>query len=144
MLRHPANAGRQGGRTLDRFFGTGADEVLSWCPTCDVQLGETVLPSQPSSGAFGMTMFSVYLARQLDALKEHFVHRVEKRVGLHEHSGANGVTESVRTLLWAIPGLEFVELDQPASGYACTALAGTPISSATCTPNSFARQRRQM
>jgi len=121
-----ASAGRQGGRTLDRFFGTGADEVLSWCPTCDVQLGEAMLPSQPSNGAFGMTMFSVYLARKLDALKEHFVHRVEKRVGLHEHSGTNGVTASVRTLLRAIPGLEFVELDQPAAGYACTALAGTP------------------
>ena len=56
-----ANAGRLGERTVDRFFGTGAPQVLSWCPTCQIQLGETVLPAQEPADPFGMTMFATYL-----------------------------------------------------------------------------------
>ncbi len=54
------------------------------------------------------------------------VNPVNKRVGLHEHSGAMGVTEAVIALLKAIPGLEYVDLEQPRIGYMCTALKGAP------------------
>ena len=30
--------------TIKRFAETGASEVVSWCPTCMVQMGETALP----------------------------------------------------------------------------------------------------
>jgi heterodisulfide reductase subunit D len=120
-----ANAGRQGDRTAERFFGTGADQVLSWCPTCNIQFGEAVLPGKQEEN-MGMTMFSVYLANRLDELKPLFRHSVNKRVGLHEHAGANGVTESVIRILKAIPGLEYVDLEQPTLGYQCTSLSGTP------------------
>ena len=75
---------------------------------------------------FGMTMFSVYLENRMEELTKLFVHPVNKRVGLHEHAGANGVTESVIRILKAIPGLEFVDLEQPTLGYQCTSLSGTP------------------
>ncbi len=120
------NAGRQGGSTVDRFFGTGAAQVLSWCPTCRIQLGESVLPAQENSDPFGMTMFATYLLGRLDDLRPLMVHPVNKRVGLHEHSGAMGVTEAVIALLKAIPGLEYVDLEQPRIGYMCTALKGAP------------------
>ncbi len=121
-----ANAGRQGNRTVERFFDTGAAEVLSWCPTCQIQLGESVLPGQEVEDPFAMTMFAVYLARQLEDLRPLFIHPVRKRVGLHEHSGGNGVTAAVIELLKAIPGLDFVDLEQPRVGYMCNAVAGTP------------------
>lgn len=121
-----ANAGRQGERTVERFFDTGADQVLSWCPTCNIQFGEAVIPGKPVDDNFGMTMFSVYLENRMEELTKLFVHPVNKRVGLHEHAGANGVTESVIRILKAIPGLEFVDLEQPTLGYQCTSLSGTP------------------
>ncbi len=121
-----ANAGRQGERTVDRFFGTGASEVLSWCPTCQIQLGESVLPAQDTDDPFGMKMFVNYLVGRLDELRPLMVHPVNKRVGLHEHAGAIGVTELVITLLKAIPGLDYVDLEQPRVGYMCTALSGAP------------------
>lgn len=118
------NAGRQGDRTVDRFFGTGAEQVLSWCPTCQIQLGESVLPAQETADPFGMTMFATYLLTRIDELRPLMVHPVNKRVGLHEHAGAMGVTEAVIALLQAIPGLEYVDLEQPRIGYMCTALRG--------------------
>ena len=68
------NALRQGLRTLDRFSQTQTAEVLAWCPTCEIQFGETMLPVLVESAAvvappaFDMTMFSVFLHRRLQEL----------------------------------------------------------------------------
>jgi len=123
-----ANAGRQANTTIGRFADTGTSEVVSWCPTCHIQFGETVKPERPAAGAapFETSMFPVYLARQLDQLRPLMTRRVEKRVALHEYPGAPGVTESVIALLSAIPGLEFVDLKLPSIGYQITSLATMP------------------
>ena len=125
-----ANAGRQAYRTIERFAATGASEVLSWCPTCQIQFGETALPSHAGDGepAFDMNMFAKYLERRLDDLKPLFTHRVEKRVTVHGYPGADGVTRAVETVLAAIPGLELVTLDRPMSdiGYMMTSLRAVP------------------
>ena len=123
------NAGRQAYATIKRFAETGTSEVVSWCPTCMIQIGETVLPVyEKTEGAAGfeMSMMAVFLARHIDILKGLFHNRVEKRVALHEHPGSSGVTDAVRMLLEAIPGLEFIDLDQPRAGYMCNSLSGLP------------------
>ena len=123
------NAGRQAFATIKRFAETGASEVVSWCPTCMIQVGETALPVyEEAEGAagFDMSMMATFLARHLEDLRGLFRNRVEKRVGLHEHPGSPGVTEAVRNILEAIPGLEFVDLEQPRAGYMCNSLAGLP------------------
>ncbi len=123
------NAGRQAFKTIERFTQTGAAEVVSWCPTCQIQIGETMQPlfeETVGEAGFDMTMMPVFLARRLDRLKPLFRHRVERRVGLHEHPGSPGVSEAVEALLRAIPGLEFVELAQPRVGYMCNSLAQVP------------------
>lgn len=123
------NGGRQAYATIKRFAETGASEVVSWCPTCMIQVGETALPiyeENEGSAGFDMSMMAVYLARHLDRLKKLFVHPVEKRVGLHEHPGSEGVTDAVRRILEAIPGLEFVDLEQPRVGYMCNSLSVLP------------------
>lgn len=125
-----ANAGRQAYRTIHRFAATGAPEVLSWCPTCQIQFAETALPSYAGGGepVFDMNLFPVYLARRLDDLRPLFTHRVEKRVTVHGYPGAAGVTGAVETVLAAIPGLELVTLDRPLSGigYMMTSLRAVP------------------
>jgi heterodisulfide reductase subunit D len=123
-----ANSGRQSYTTIERFAATKTAEVLSWCPTCQIQFDEVVLPSHADGGApaFDMTMFAVYLARRLDDLRPHFVHPVNKRVGLHEHPGAPGVADAVKRLFAAIPGLEFVDLALPRLGYTLNSLSTVP------------------
>ena len=113
-------SGRIAYRTTDRFAETGAGKVLSWCPTCQIQLGENVLPGRESR--YDMEGFVVFLASRLDDLKPHFTHHVEKRVGLHEHPGVAGVSEAAERVLRAIPGVTFVELEQPRVGYMCNSL----------------------
>ena len=45
---------------------------------------------------------------------------IPKRVALHEHNGISGTNENVRRLLQAIPGIEWVEIEQLAEpGYTC-------------------------
>ncbi len=121
------NAARQGGKTIERFAATGASQVLSWCPTCQIQIGETLLPSYTPEAPvpFDMTMFPVYLAGRLDDLKPLMTTPVNKRVALNEYPGAIGVTAAVWALLSAIPGLEIVELDLPRAGYQMTSLTNT-------------------
>ena len=115
-------------RTIDGFAETGAEEVLSWCPSCQVHLGEAALETYAAEegSPFDMTPFVIHLVDRLDDLKALMVHRVEKRVGLHEHPGVPGITEAAQTLLRAIPGLEFVDLEQPRVGYMCNTLSVLP------------------
>ena len=114
-------AGRIGGNTVTGFAGTGASRVLTWCPTCNIQLGEVLMPSLRPG--FALEHVVPYIADRLDRLTPHFVRRVEKRVALHEHPGVRGVTEGVVRILSAIPGLQLVDLDQPRVGYMCNSLA---------------------
>jgi hypothetical protein len=119
-------SGRIAYRTTDRFAATGAGKVLAWCPTCAIQVGEYVLPGRSKKPAYDLEAFAVYLAGQLDRLRPLMRHRVEKRVGLHEHPGLAGVCDSVVTILKAIPGLQYVELEQPQVGYMCNTLQPLP------------------
>ena len=115
------NAARIGGNTVTGFAGTGAPRVLTWCPTCNIQLGEILMPS--TSPSFDLQHVVPYIAGRLDRLAPHLARPVRKRVALHEHPGVAGVTEGVLKILGAIPGLELVELGQPRVGYMCNSLA---------------------
>jgi Fe-S oxidoreductase len=118
-------AGRVSTNTVAGFAATGAPRVLTWCPTCNIQLGEIVMPAAPES-PFALEHVVPYIADRLDRLVPHFVRRVERRVALHEHPGVAGVTEGVLKILGAIPGLTVVDLAQPRVGYMCNSLAPVP------------------
>ena len=117
-------SGRIGGNTVAGFAGTGAPKVLTWCPTCNIQLSEIVLPSTDLS--FNLEHVVPYIAARIERLRPHFVHPIKKRVALHEHPGVAGVTEGAIKILTAIPGLELVDLEQPRVGYMCNSLAPVP------------------
>jgi heterodisulfide reductase subunit D len=116
-----ATAGRIGGSTVSGFAATGAPRVLTWCPTCNIQLGEIVMPA--TNPGFALEHVVPYVADRLDRLRPHLVRPVRRRVALHEHPGVPGVTEGVVKILGAIPGLELVDLAQPRVGYMCNSLA---------------------
>lgn len=117
-------AARVGGNSLAGFAATGAASVLTWCPTCNIQLGEIVMPAAESP--IGLQHVVPYIADHLDRLTPHFTRRVERRVALHEHPGVAGVTEAVLKILGAIPGVTVVDLDQPRVGYMCNSLNPVP------------------
>jgi heterodisulfide reductase subunit D len=94
-------------------------QVISWCPSCYVQYTETTLPTierQRGSRPFEITPFMRFLGGRLARLKPHLQRRVEMRVALHRHPGVAGVMEAAAEILGAIPGVEPVDLNQPAVG----------------------------
>jgi Fe-S oxidoreductase len=117
-------SGRIGGNTVAGFAGTGAAQVLTWCPTCNIQLSEIVVPSTEAGFALGHVV--PYIAARIEILRSHFVRSVNKRIALHEHPGVAGVTEGVVKILSAIPGITIVDLEQPRVGYMCNSLAPVP------------------
>jgi Fe-S oxidoreductase len=109
-------AGRVGYNTIERLARPGAARVISWCPSCQIQIGEVALPAYKES--FGATPFDMnpiaeFFAERLDDLRPLFVHPVRKRVALQERAALPGVMIAVKKVLSAIPGLEVVELDVP-------------------------------
>jgi heterodisulfide reductase subunit D len=116
-------SGRIAYRTVDRLANAGR-HALSWCPTCQVQLGEIVIPGREQK--LDLEPFLLFLAARLDTLRPLLKHPVNKRVGLHEHPGVAGVSEAARSILQAIPGLDFVDLAQPRIGWMCNTLNPVP------------------
>ena len=57
-----------------------------------------------------------FLQGRVAQLKPHLQRRVEMRVALHRHPGVAGVMEAAAEMLAAIPGVELIDLKQPAVG----------------------------
>jgi Fe-S oxidoreductase len=100
----------QATQTLHNMATFTPQEVLTWCPSCNVHMQDFVLDVAPP--AFPMRHVTAYLAEHIADVQQHFTQSVRKRVALHEHHGVDGVVEDVRRLLHAIPGLELVSIPQ--------------------------------
>jgi Fe-S oxidoreductase len=112
-------AGRMGSNTMDKLSHTKSGQVISWCPSCYVQYSETVLPAverQRGSRPFEINPFMRFLGERLAQLKPHLQRRVQMRVALHKHPGVAGVVEAATEILKTVPGIELVDLNQPAVG----------------------------
>lgn len=109
-------AGRVGFNTIERLSRPGAQKVLSWCPSCQIQLGEVALPAYEDTRGtmpFDLSPITEFFASRLDDLRPLFVHPVNRRVALQERSALPGIMAAVKAILGAIPGLEVVALDVP-------------------------------
>jgi heterodisulfide reductase subunit D len=113
--------------TLKKLARCG--QVLTWCASCQVQFTEVMLPAyerQVGSRPFEMTPFMRYLASRLEDLQPLLRLPVPMRVALHRHPGLPGVVEAAVALLTAVPGIELVDLGQPAVGLMSNALRTLP------------------
>jgi Fe-S oxidoreductase len=122
-------SGRMGASTVEKLSVSKSGQVLSWCPSCYVQFTETTLPTiekQGRSRPFEMTPFIRFLRDRLDQLRPQLRQSVELCVALHRHPGAAGVMEAAADLLQAVPGVELVDLHQPAVGLQSVNLAVLP------------------
>jgi heterodisulfide reductase subunit D len=112
-------SGRFAQSTMDKLARSKSGQVISWCPSCHVQFTEATLPTvERTRGArpFEMTPFMLFLRSNLDRLRPFLRERVAMRVALHRHPGIAGVVEAAQDILNAVPGVELVDLAQPAVG----------------------------
>jgi Fe-S oxidoreductase len=122
-------SGRMGANSIEKMSHSKSGQVISWCPSCYVQFTETTLPTIERQGRarpFEMTPFMRFLDGRLAQLKPHLRRRVDMRVALHRHPGISGVVEAAIEILQAIPGIELVDLKQPAVGLQSFSLAVLP------------------
>lgn len=111
-----ATTGKLGFNTIERLSRPKAARVISWCPSCQIQIGEIALPAYEQAYGrvpFDLSPIAEFFAERLDDLRKLFVHRVEKRVAIQERAAVPGINTAVKTVLRAIPGLEVVDLDVP-------------------------------
>ena len=103
--------------------------MVSWCPACHVNFTEQTLPTiEKTRGAkpFEMTPFTLFIRNHLDRLRPLLREPVPMRVALHKHPGIRGVVEAAEDILWAVPGIEVVDLQQPAVGLQSNSLRINP------------------
>ncbi len=102
--------------TINRFAGFQPKEVLSWCPSCVLHLGETLSGFRTAS--FEFDHVTNYLVARAEGLAAKFIQPVNKRVLLHTHDGMDEVGRNVTQMLAAVPGLTLVDtISEP--GYTC-------------------------
>src|SRR5450759_5375103 len=121
-------SGRAATSSLDKL-AEGKTGVISWCASCHVQFTETTIPTiEKMRGArpFEMTPFMLFLKPRLEALRPLLTRPVPMRVALHRHPGVKGVTDAGIELLRMVPGIEIVDLQQPAVGLMSNSLNPLP------------------
>ncbi|MGC2133956.1 MAG: (Fe-S)-binding protein, partial [Xanthobacteraceae bacterium] len=121
--------GRFAESTLDKLSHSKTGEVLSWCPSCHVQFTEMTLPAaETTRGAkpFEMTPFTLFVHKNLDRLRPLLRQPVPMRIALHKHPGVRGVVAAAEDILRAVPGVELVDLQQPAVGLQANDLKPLP------------------
>jgi Fe-S oxidoreductase len=121
--------GRMAENTRDKLSHSKTGQVISWCPSCHVQFTEMTLPAaEKTRGAkpFDMTPFTMFVHRHLDRLRPMLRQPVPMRIALHKHPGVRGVVAAAEDILRAVPGIEIVDLQQPAVGLQANDLKPMP------------------
>ncbi len=121
-------SGRVAQSSLDKL-AAGKTGVISWCASCYVQFTETTLPTIEKvrgSRPFEMSPFMLFLQTRFADLKPLLRHPVPMKIALHKHPGVKGVVEAATELLRMVPGIEFVDLQQPAIGLMSNFLNALP------------------
>ena len=121
-------SGRVATNSLDKL-AEGKTGVISWCASCHVQFTEYTLPTiEKVRGAwpFEMTPFMLFLSTRFDDLRPMLRKPVPMRIALHKHPGVKGVVEAGTALLRMVPGIEIVDLGQPAVGLMSNSLNALP------------------
>jgi heterodisulfide reductase subunit D len=124
-----ATFGRVAESALDKLSASKTGQVISWCPSCHVQFTEMTLPAaEKTRGAkpFDMTPFTMFVHRHLDRLRPLLRNPVAMRIALHKHPGVRGVVAAAEDILRAVPGIEIVDLRQPAVGLQANDLKPLP------------------
>jgi Fe-S oxidoreductase len=115
--------------TMQKLAQSRSGRVLSWCASCHVQFTEVALPAHEHAQGgrpFEMTPFMLFLRERLSDLRPLLREPVEMRVALHRHRGLPQAVDAAEEILCAVPGIELIDLGQPAVGLMSNYLATLP------------------
>src|SRR5215472_8743021 len=121
-------SGRVATSSLDKL-AEGKTGVISWCASCHAPFTVKTTPTIEKAGGsrpFEMTPFMLFLKTRFEDLRPMLKNPVPMRIGLHKHPGVKGVVEAGTELLRMVPGIEIVDLHQPAVGLMSNSLNALP------------------
>jgi Fe-S oxidoreductase len=114
-------------RTVEKFNQAGRNTVVTWCPSCHMNMDDMMAPV--TEAAFATQHITQLLAARGELLRPLLVHSVRARVLLHAHHGFHGrvpVNTDVPMLLRMIPGLTVLDHPLRVPGHMCSAIAPKP------------------
>ena len=114
-------------RTVEAFNASGRETVVTWCPSCHMNMQDSMAPVTPTN--FETVHVTEALWARRDRLAPLLTRRVEARVLVHAHHGFNGrvaVNDIVPALLRLIPGVTVAEHPYRAPGHMCSSIAAVP------------------
>lgn len=120
-------AGGMANRTVEKFNATGREQVVTWCPSCHMNMDDFMAPVTPP--AFETRHITELLHARRDRLRPLMTHRVAARVLVHSHAGFNGrvaVNDLVPDLLRLVPGVEVIDTGLRVPGHMCSSIAAVP------------------
>jgi Fe-S oxidoreductase len=116
-----------GDRTMAGFNASGAPRVITWCPSCHMNLDDFM--GQTNDQNFDSRHLCEALDERREALAPLLTTPVPARVFIDRHLGFNDrvkVNEVIPGLLRLIPGVSVVEHAYRAPSYMCFSLAPIP------------------
>jgi len=121
-------SGRVATNSLDKL-AEGKTGVIALFVISHVHFTENTIPTIEKvrgSRPFEMTPFMLFLKTRFEDLRPMLKNPVNLRIALHKHPGVKGVVEAGTELLRMVPGIEIVDLHQPAVGLMSNALNALP------------------
>ena len=114
-------------RTVQAFNDTGSGQVVTWCPSCHMNMRDSMAPVTPTN--FETVHVTEVMHARRDRLAPLLTRRVDARVLVHTHHGFNGrvaVNDLVPGLLRLIPGVTVLDHPYRAPGHMCSSIAAIP------------------
>jgi Fe-S oxidoreductase len=114
-------------RTVEKFNAAGRDTVVTWCPSCHMNMDDLMAPV--TEATFETQHITQLLAARAARLRPLLIRPVAAHVLLHAHHGFHGrvpVNTDVPLLLGMIPGLTVVDHALRVPGHMCSAIAPRP------------------
>ena len=114
-------------RTVEKFNAAGRDTVVTWCPSCHMNMDDFMAPVTET--AFETQHITQLLAARAAQLAPLLTHSVPARVLLHAHHGFHGrvpVNTDVPLLLRMIPGLTVLDHPLRVPAHMCSSIAPKP------------------
>ncbi len=93
-------------RTVEKFNQAGRDTVVTWCPSCHMNMDDLMAPV--TEAAFETQHITQLLVARSERLRPLLTHPVPARILLHAHHGSHGrvpINTDVPMLLGMVPGL---------------------------------------
>ncbi|MSP04236.1 MAG: (Fe-S)-binding protein [Acetobacteraceae bacterium] len=114
-------------RTVEKFNDAGRDQVITWCPSCHMNMDDFMAPV--TEAAFETQHITELLHARRERLRPFLTQPVSARVLVHAHHGFNGrvpVNKDVPDLLRMIPAITVLDHALRVPGHMCSALASIP------------------